>query len=377
MTETKLDTRSKITPKESSLSQDDKNALENARNSGDKLALLDTLVVEGKFSDQPFASTQAINNEIDLTPNELVVAALSNTNSPEIQISKNLSPEKRVDLVEKTIQARPDLNLKEIRATCRLLQVDSGPFIEKYSTQQTQQVRDAVESGSRNRNLQRIIQTIRYLPEEDISIVQQRYKGQYGTTIEQDSCKIFRRPGDRLAIEIALLGKPQSRSEEYERMRAQVEYEERIRERYRMLPPRPMTDSLKKARKNLDEIKLVIERELELSDEENENVIILFNSLSDQLQNHRDEVTFLGCWPEIWLGLMLLLLTEIILYIFGGKELAIAAPIAICIWVITSGLLWHLRSIRIQQNISSKFDNRKLPPNYTRARAKAEGIKRA
>lgn len=373
MSEIKIDEHPKIS-KEPSVTEEDKNILQGARNSGDKLALLDTLVVEGKFSDQPLVSVQAIGTEVELSPNELITAAVANAHSPEIKISQDLTPEKRTDLLNRTLSERPDMTVGELRATCRLLQLPPGPFVEKHIAQQTEQVKETLDNGLRHRSLQKIIQTFTYFPKEDIALIRDQFAQQYGGTIEKNAMSVFQRPGDRLSIEIALLGKPQSRSEEEERLRAQIEYEERQRSRYRLFAPRPMTDGLKKARKALDDLELLKTKDLRESDENSQKDAFVAAAY-EALFEYKKSLSRFSEFPEIWMCLLAILIVEILLYLLGGKQLALGAPIAIIIWGILSGTLWHIRSMRIRRAIMATLTDPRLPPNYVRARAKSAGIK--
>lgn len=205
--------------------------LTGAKNSGNKSSLLDSLITEGKLSNSPLTGPQSILTETPITPSILVSNASLGIMTAEIKAAQSLPEGMKKSLMERVLESRPNTSVKEIRATCAILLIDSEPFIKSCIQAQTKDLSDQFAKATQKRQFDNISLSLFYKDKETVSGIASSFQETHKKSILQTAQqKKFTRT-QQTTLELALLGQTGDPYLDLQRIQALLTLERQSRNR--------------------------------------------------------------------------------------------------------------------------------------------------
>ncbi len=357
-------------------SVDPTHLLEGAKTSGNKMMLLESLLVEGKLSRSPYVGAQAMQAEVTLNAHEIISQSITASPSMEMSVAQELTPGQRIDLVKRVLETRPTLTSGELRAACEMLSIDSGPLLESLIERKAQRLHETVEQEKNSRNRQNIIRTLTYEPEEDLVLIRKQYEKAFGLTIHTHLEDYFTSTREKLELDVAMFGSAQTPYEELQRVRALIEFERAHRERMRYLFPKPKLQDLDDAEEKLKDAEELLEDEATFEDENEDEIYLLLESARKALHNYKENLTPIDRDPYGFYSLVLALIAGIICLVLGFSVSPLLTAIAItgtCSFFLGR---WLLSGESIRRNILRELSEKRLSQSQKNALARSASIKR-
>lgn len=205
--------------------------LRSATTSGDKFALLESLLIEGKLARTPYAGPQALKTEAPLATQEIMSDAVSGRSTIAMQAAQMLPENERVRLVDRVLEERPNLSIQELHAACEMLDIDAKPFIDRMVDVKTEKLEQAIDQAVKAQNLKNIILTFQYQSRDDIEVVLQNFQEKNQKNLHESVTKLLRAPQFKLELDLALFGRAESPREDLERLQAVLAFEKGEREK--------------------------------------------------------------------------------------------------------------------------------------------------
>ncbi len=181
-------------------------SLDGVKGHGDKSALLDVLVAEGKLSAQPFQGPQAILKEGPVAVGEIVQHAITGSKTAEIEAVKALPADMKVALMERVLEERPNTTIKEIKATCAILEIDPEKFIKNSTDVVTKDTQNQLHEAKTARDLNNVVLTLFYKDTETVAIVDKNIETSIGKSIADQFANKTSDVTLKLSMDLALLG---------------------------------------------------------------------------------------------------------------------------------------------------------------------------
>lgn len=223
----KLDQKTETDP----LRQVAEHRLDGAKTSGDKFALLESLLIEGKLSRTPYAGPQALKTEAPLASREILTDAVAGQSTIAVQAAQMLPEHQKVQLMDRVLEERPNLSMKELNAACEMLDIDAKPFIDRMVEVKTEKLEQAIDQAIKAQTLTNIIMTFQYQSREDIEVVVENFEQKKNQSIQQSVSKLLKGPEHKLDFDLSLFGRAESPREDLERAQAVLAFHKGEREK--------------------------------------------------------------------------------------------------------------------------------------------------
>lgn len=337
---------------------------------GDKMQLLEELLVEGKNVRAPYIGSHAINTEVTLSTQELLTSAVTASASTEIEAAKALDPFEKKDIITRALELRPNLSVGEVKAACEMLEINPDPFVERMIDVKTDKFFEQVEQDRRAHSPDRIIHTIEYQPEEDLKMIQEHFRTKFGHTISEHISDIFPKEGDILQVMVALEGRAKTRDEALQRLISEVDFENAFRKKRPFWFLQSDRSELLEAEANIAKALELLKNTRELDREEKEDdeeFLLLLNQTRSSITKYRKSQRPNSLDTFEIASILIAIICIIAIFAVGATLsrtllMLIAAVLLFHVWAIS-----RTRARAIRKRVLRSLENKKL--SYSQKRA--------
>lgn len=345
--------------------------LENATASGNKFALLESLLLEGKLSRAPYAGPQALRTEGQLSTGELVGEALAGGRTAGTQAAQAMTPGEKGDLIRRVLDERPGLSVKELTAACQMLDIDPKQFVDRMVELKTEKLQGAIEQAAQAKSASNIILIFSYQSREDTEIVLQQYKEATGKTVFQSVAALLKSPLQKFEFDLSLFGRAESPREDLERMQAILQFEKSERAKNGMFFVRPDHVHLNSAEEKLRMAAAYLAKDDLIDEDAHDGFQSFLKGAAGDIEQYGTTVSSYDKDPQAYIALIVAALCVIGLLYIGYSS---SAPVAASAVVIMSVLAWHRSAFMVSSRhaaIIERLSSRYLTESQKRAFARS------
>ena len=220
--------KGKITP----VLHDELASLDGVKTSGDKLALLDSLMINGKLDTTPLKGPQSLIAEASVGPAELIRHAVEGAHTVKVEAAQALPHDEKVSLVQRVISDKPTITTKEITAICKVLDVDPKPFVDKKIESTVKDLHTALGQDRSIKQFRNVTLSLLYEDKVTVDRIADRFEKTYNKNLRAQAKSTFKDPSIYFALDIALLGSHDSPMMDLERVMTLFRYEKSLHKKY-------------------------------------------------------------------------------------------------------------------------------------------------
>ena len=356
-------------------------SLEGVKGIGDKSALLDELVTEGKLSTQPYQGPQAVLKEGPVAVSEIIQGAITGAKTEAIEAVQALPADMKVSLMERVIEERPNLSVKEIKATCAVLEIDPEKFIKTSTDAITKDTINQIQEAKTARDLNNVVLSLFYKDTESVSIVDKNIETSIGKSISDQFANKTSDIALKLSMDLALLGQSSDPYLDLQRVLTLLTIEKRQAEKRAVPLSTAENIHIEKMQQALDEAARILDKQSKfpLGDNDGGGFDAFYSALKEaqnQFANLNDSKPWWVTNPGALRSILLSAIIFVLLFIFQDKEHPVIywiITLLVGIWLYKFG---NIKQLEREQRLRKSYLDDYQTIAEQRAAAKSAKLKK-